>query len=406
MYDVVLSNGFGKFHLSVLASELTKSGLDVLLLTGAYVPDHVGRMLVASPPTKLRRLGRRAESTAPRSVRSFWTPELLNQLALQARERASAPQIAESIDLASFRSYGRRSAKILRPLPGQPRIFHYRAGFGGGALQVAKDRGMTLLCDHSIAHPIDVAESLGLSQLSPVWRYIRNDIEAGDHVVVNSDYVKRTFIERGWCHNRISVQYWGIDNQFLGFLEEAAQATSARGGATPRLLFAGSFEPRKGADILLDALAHMTTEIELLIAGPVPPSLRGRLQSAVKTDSRLRVLGLVDRRRLAELMLMSDAFVFPSRSEGSARVVFEAMAAGLPVVTTANSGSVVRHGEGGTIVPAGDSTALAGAINHIASLRPGERAAIGHRNGTLVRASYRQEHYASGILNLYERLSR
>jgi len=55
----------------------------------------------------------------------------------------------------------------------------------------------------------------------------------------------------------------------------------------------------------------------------------------------------------------ADIFVFPSLEEGSALVTYEAMACGLPVVTTPNAGSLVRDGVEGFIVPIRDPDALA-----------------------------------------------
>ncbi len=54
----------------------------------------------------------------------------------------------------------------------------------------------------------------------------------------------------------------------------------------------------------------------------------------------------------------ADIFVYPSLHEGSALAIGEALASGLPVITTANAGSVVRDGEEGYIVPIRDVEAL------------------------------------------------
>ncbi len=64
----------------------------------------------------------------------------------------------------------------------------------------------------------------------------------------------------------------------------------------------------------------------------------------------------------SEIMRMydwADVFVMPSICEGSATVTYEALACGLPVVTTSNSGSVVRDGQDGFVVPIRDSGAIA-----------------------------------------------
>jgi glycosyltransferase involved in cell wall biosynthesis len=65
----------------------------------------------------------------------------------------------------------------------------------------------------------------------------------------------------------------------------------------------------------------------------------------------------------------ADVFVFPSLYEGSALVIYEALASGLPVITTPNSGSVVRDGLEGYVVPIRDARALAEKIAQLYSDR-------------------------------------
>jgi glycosyltransferase involved in cell wall biosynthesis len=62
-------------------------------------------------------------------------------------------------------------------------------------------------------------------------------------------------------------------------------------------------------------------------------------------------------------------FVLPTLAEGSATVIYESLALGVPVVTTRNAGSVITSGKEGFVVPERDSAALADAIAAIASRR-------------------------------------
>jgi glycosyltransferase involved in cell wall biosynthesis len=73
----------------------------------------------------------------------------------------------------------------------------------------------------------------------------------------------------------------------------------------------------------------------------------------------------VPRERIHEEFAAADVFVLPSLAEGSAEVTYEALAAGVPVVTTVAAGSVVRDGVEGRIVPERDPEALADAIARI-----------------------------------------
>ena len=73
---------------------------------------------------------------------------------------------------------------------------------------------------------------------------------------------------------------------------------------------------------------------------------------------------------MAEEFARADIVVLPSLAEGSAGVTYEALAAGVPIVTTPEAGSVVRDGIEGRIVPSRDPETLANAITEIIEDRP------------------------------------
>jgi glycosyltransferase involved in cell wall biosynthesis len=77
----------------------------------------------------------------------------------------------------------------------------------------------------------------------------------------------------------------------------------------------------------------------------------------------------VPRADIKKEFLAADVFVLPTIAEGSALVTYEALACGLPVITTPNCGSVVRDGIDGFIVPVRNVEALADAIERVVSDR-------------------------------------
>ena len=130
-----------------------------------------------------------------------------------------------------------------------------------------------------------------------------------------------------------------------------------------RVLFVGTAELRKGIHYLARAaekLAEKNIRCEFRVAGNVS------LEIARRTECRhLNFLGRVPREHIAEEYQQADVFVLPSLAEGSAEVTYEALAAGVPVVTTHATGSVVRNGIEGRIVPERDADALADAIEQL-----------------------------------------
>jgi glycosyltransferase involved in cell wall biosynthesis len=106
---------------------------------------------------------------------------------------------------------------------------------------------------------------------------------------------------------------------------------------------------------------------------------------------------------LAEHMSMADIFVFPSLAEGSARVVFMAMACGCYVITTPNSGSIVQDGVNGRIVAPGSVDELEVAIRE-SILNPAIIPIIGRKNADLIKGNYTQSHYGKGLMAIYQTL--
>ena len=78
------------------------------------------------------------------------------------------------------------------------------------------------------------------------------------------------------------------------------------------------------------------------------------------------LIGPVPRSEVKRHYEWADVFVFPAVCEGSATVTYEALAAGLPVITTPNAGSVVRDGIDGFIVPIRSPEAIAERIDLLA----------------------------------------
>ncbi len=134
-----------------------------------------------------------------------------------------------------------------------------------------------------------------------------------------------------------------------------------------RILFAGTAELRKGIHYLARAAALLAEgghHYEFRVAGNVAPSI------ATREDCRhLRFLGRLPRDQIREEFRRADLFVLPSLAEGSAEAIYEALAAGLPVVATRSTGSVLRDRQEGRLVPERDAEALAEAIEEIISDR-------------------------------------
>jgi glycosyltransferase involved in cell wall biosynthesis len=320
--------------------------------------------------------------------------------------------------VATWRLYGLRTAWKLRRAEGA-KVFHYRAGFGGASVERARKLGMIALCDHALVHPsvldaliehrgvLDAAVGSGNAvgrTLDLEARVALEDIERADAVIVNSDFVKETFLRLGWPSERLRVAYLGVDNNFFE-TGPAVQRRETQTGPLP-LLFASRFERRKGAELLIEALSKIGARIDwdLVVAGPVSPEISSA-HPAFFADERVRVLGPLTRAEFKRQMIERPVFVFPTFAEGSARAVFDALACGCYCITTPNAGSVVEDGVHGALIPPGDGDALAAAI--IAADQDRELIAeIGNRNIERVATKHRQEQYGDALAVIYRELAR
>jgi glycosyltransferase involved in cell wall biosynthesis len=182
------------------------------------------------------------------------------------------------------------------------------------------------------------------------WVRERCTMEAitADKVLAASEYVRDSLILNGVPPSRIEICPYGVDT---GRFKPVAKT-----GARPfRILFVGQLSQRKGIMYLLEAFKTLRLEkAELVLMGGIP----GNGAGLKRYEGLFRHISHVPYSELPQYYQSADIFVYPSLHEGSALAIYEALASGLPVITTYNSGSVVKDGVEGFIVPVGDVEAL------------------------------------------------
>lgn len=403
---ILISNGFNRFQMAVAAAEMEKRGRLAMMITGAYPTRRIERvvsMLRLTQNERVSRLLDRKEAIPEDRIHSLVLQELTHEC------RRFWPML----DRFSYRSYARAAvAHVRAAFQAGARLYHYRGGFGHESVVEAKRLGIITLCEYSIAHHSILGALVKgggrfparatVKAVDALWRDILADVEQADHVLVNSDFVAATFAHMGWPSDRLSVVYRGVDGKFLTDIPKRKKVAQKN---TLRLLFAGAFGIRKGAPILLEALNELhAMDWQLHIAGTIEPEIM-KTYGHMLSSTRVSYLGNLSRRELSETMADADLFVFPSLAEGSARVVFEALACGLPVVTTPNAGSVVEHGVHGWLVSPGDPKSLGEALRVAMAHRPALRS-MGKANAKMVARCYTQHQYGDNLEAVYDRLLR
>ncbi len=151
---------------------------------------------------------------------------------------------------------------------------------------------------------------------------------------------------------------------------QCADALAARLDLPPRYVLAiGTLEPRKGIDVLLDALASPhDPDVSLVLVGQsgwggVDPEAAAR--RAGLAPGRLRVLGRITDAELAVVLHRAAVLAAPSRAEGFGLPVLEAMAAGVPVVHSDVAALVEVAGGAGTAVSRNDPAGLGAALRTV-----------------------------------------
>lgn len=171
--------------------------------------------------------------------------------------------------------------------------------------------------------------------------------------VVASSYTASTLIENGVRADQIHVVPYGVDFEEYPCRDSAPPAT-----APFRVVWVGSMTQRKGLSYFLEAIGSLPQEnLEVLICGHHAVDQRIIEEHGIRSIRILRGLPTAD---LTQQLRSADLFVLPSLAEGFGHAILEAMASGLPVLTTASTCApdILRDGEHGFIVPVRDSGAL------------------------------------------------
>jgi glycosyltransferase involved in cell wall biosynthesis len=203
----------------------------------------------------------------------------------------------------------------------------------------------------------------------------RHEWELADIVIANSSFTKQSYAAVGLDVAKVRIVPLGAP---------AADACGACGGSHAseplRVLWAGTFSIRKGAHYLLEAwrtiAPNENAKLEIFGAVALPSGLMGNLPASISVSPSVGAAALFEHYRTA------DVLMFPTLCDGFGMVVTEAFSQGLPVITTSQAGAadIIRPGENGLIIPAGDAHAIAGAldwcINHRTELKAMRRKAL------------------------------
>ena len=242
-------------------------------------------------------------------------------------------------------------------------VYAYEDG-AATTFQRAKQEGILCLYDLPIAfyrtsHALlaqeaerfpDLASALQVTQ-EPTWKLERKEeeIQLADHIFVPSSFVENSLVEAGINTEKISVITFGAPIDYF--------QPQPKNDKIFRVLFVGRVEPRKGVHYLLQAWQELKfSQSELLLVG-INDFPEGWLE---RYTEQIRYISSVPHASLNQYYSSANVLVLPSLVEGLALVQLEALACGIPLITTPNTGGsdIITDGIEGFIVPIRDTEML------------------------------------------------
>lgn len=225
----------------------------------------------------------------------------------------------------------------------------------------------------------------------------------GRYLAVSRDIAAELVERLGWPAAKIEVVYNAVDAERVPVVAPPGLRRELRAEGRPLVLTPARLDAQKGHATLFAAIAEVPDAV-FVLAGEGPErepleALAGRLG----IDDRVRFLGR--REDVPELLAACDLFCLPSLYEGSSLAVLEAMAAGIPIVSSAIGGTdeLIEDGRSGLLVPPGDAVALAAALRRaLAEPELGVEMAVRARER--VDGGLRREQMAARVADVYREL--
>lgn len=264
--------------------------------------------------------------------------------------------------------------------------------FNGAGLEIlerARREGLRTVMEQTIA-PSAIEQKLvsAEQQLHPDWEQSeRNESLAefsrreqaewplSDLILCGSEFVREGIRQCGGPVEKCVVVPYGVDvaeaNTESGKWKAEKETAHHPGPLSNaerktnrplRVLTVGAVGLRKGSPYILEAAKLLKGKAVFRMVGGIVVTH----EAEVRLGEFVELAGAVPRGEIARHFAWADVFLLPSLCEGSATVTYEALAYGLPVICTPNTGSVVRDGVEGFVVPARDAIAIAGRIERLA----------------------------------------
>ena len=302
----------GRWHAIDLARELHQAGW-------------LHRLITNYPKFKTRQWGVPDDKVVSLPL-TLLLNRLIPKLAGEAWQRKFQPH--------SFQLFGKAAVHYLEGST----LIHGWSAVAEPSLIWAKQRGIPFVVEHSSAHIGEQAQilqqeydKLGLPCTEVYPETIAQELreyQLADRIAVPSFFAKRTFLNQNFAENKLIHNPLGTDltTFFPGEKQDRVF----------RVVYAGSLGVRKGIHYLVKAFRQADIpDSELILLGKTMPETSHLLSEA---DERVKCPGHVSEAQLGEYYRNSSVFVLPSLEDGFGMVLAQALASGIPIIGTTNTG--------------------------------------------------------------------
>ncbi|WP_342750714.1 glycosyltransferase family 4 protein [Termitidicoccus mucosus] len=380
---ILFSHPTGNANVRAAALGLARAGLLGEFWTCVnYTPDRglVRRLL----PASLRaQFSRRA---FPAGLQPFIRTQPWREIARLASHRLGLASLTRhedgrfSVD-AIYRALDRRVAARVATLEGVSAVYAYEDG-AAHTFRAARKNGIPALYDLPIGYWRAARDLLTEeAELQPGWastlignadspaKTARKDEELAlaDVVYSASTYTLKTLAAAPGLRARVEVIPYGAPSLGTAVSPPPDARKRARNredsaSAPLRVLFVGSLGQRKGLSYLFAACRSLGASVALTVIGTRPLAPCAVLDAEL---ARVRWIPSCPHAQVLAEMSAHDVFVFPSLFEGFGLVLLEAMACGLPVISTPHTAApdLITDGSEGFVVPIRDAPAIAGKLD-------------------------------------------
>ncbi|MEP2770519.1 MAG: glycosyltransferase family 4 protein [Fulvivirga sp.] len=365
--SVFLSHS-GKQHVYHVAQALEQLGYLNKFYTSSYVRDRWLQKIIRRSGNKFFSK-RFVEGLHGNKIKTHWHYEVKEFLL--ARLNVDRQKVQEAVYLRDVNFDRMVAAKLSKT---NASMFWGFQGSSYESIKSANRHGLKTICELSTGHVIESIKILGEeAELQPKWsdsfdnlvfpesyrERLEQEPQEANMVIAASSFTKKTLVKSGIKEEKVKVLPLGFDHRFIPFEEKKEFDSNLK------LLYTGRITQRKGVSYLLDAMKHLKGHATLDMIGFV----HGKGAGLVGYDDCYTLLQPMNQHDLFKTYHNYDALILPSLFEGFGLVIVEALAAGLPVITTKNTvgADIIKNDFNGYLVEIRNSKAIEEAVEKLAS---------------------------------------